>query len=63
MRKITITSYNKDKKYITGEIYLYFGQGSYNIGSKEMIHNVKEAEEKACSTLERFASKKIHRVN
>ncbi len=48
MRKIPITSYNKDKKYITGDIYLYFGQGSYNIGSKEMIRNVKEAEKKAC---------------
>ena len=48
MRKKPKIPYNKNKKQITGENYLYFGQGSYNIGSKEMIHNVKEAKEKAC---------------
>jgi hypothetical protein len=31
---------------------LYIGQGSYKIGSKEMIHYVKEAKEEALETVE-----------
>jgi hypothetical protein len=39
---------------------LYIGQGSFKIGSKEMIHYVKEAKKEALKTVERFTQKKIN---
>jgi hypothetical protein len=42
---------------------LYIGQGSFKIGSKEMIHYVKEAKKEALKTVERFTTKKINCLN
>jgi hypothetical protein len=39
---------------------LYIGQGSFKIGSKEMIHYVKEAKKEALKTVERFTAKEIN---
>ena len=58
MKESAISSYNNKKNSYFKKIsiiyhwQLYIGQGSYKIRSKEMIHYVKEAEEKAFKTVE-----------
>lgn len=61
MRNSDFSSYNiskKNRNYKKNNIYLprllYIGQGLYKIRSKEMIHHVKEAQEKAFETVEGF---------
>jgi hypothetical protein len=51
---------NKKKSTIIYRGLLYIGQGSFKIGSKEMIHYVKEAKKEALKTVERFTAKKIN---
>lgn len=43
-------------------IHFIFGQESFKIRSKEMIHNVEEAQKEALKTVERFASQKNNRL-
>ncbi|WP_142385278.1 hypothetical protein ABXS71_07015 [Bacillus infantis] len=74
MRFLAFSSYNRrkggflnapPKKRLCSAaviVILYIGQGWVKIGSKEMIHYVKEAAQKAPETVERHASQKIDRI-
>jgi|tagenome__1003787_1003787.scaffolds.fasta_scaffold17896859_1 hypothetical protein len=57
---ISIKSLNLKKYLIILHGLLYIGQGSFKIGSKEMIHYVKEAKKEAFKTVERFTTKKVY---
>jgi hypothetical protein len=74
MRFFAFSSYNRRKGgFLTAPkkrlcsaaviVILYIGQGWVKIGSKEMIHYVKEAAQKAPKTVERHASQKNDRIN